>query len=53
MWEISVLESVFNEIAGINSRFASLVKKKTFTEDIYFEYIRTLIEMSYISSNFS
>ena len=25
--KISVLESVFNEIAGINSRLASLVKK--------------------------
>ena len=51
----SVLESVFDEIAGINSRLASLMEKsspKAFT----FEYIRTFSASTgrcYISSIFS
>ena len=52
----SVLESVFNEIAGINSRLASLMKKKPPPKTFTCEYIRTFSAStgrSYMSSVFS
>ena len=51
----SVLESLFNEIAGINSRLAPLVKKKPPPKAFTCEYIRTFSAStgrSYMSSVF-
>ena len=51
----SVLEFLFNEIAGINSRLASLVKKKPPPKIFTFEYIRTFSAptgRSYMSTAF-
>ena len=52
----SMLEFVFNEIARINSRLPSLMKKKPSPKTFTFEYIRTFSAStgrSYISSLFS
>ena len=51
----SLFESVFNEIAGINSRLASLMKKKPPPKTFTCEYIRTFSAStgrSYMSSVF-
>ena len=50
-----LLEFVFNEITGINTRLASLVKKKPPPKTFTFEYIKTSSAStgrSYISSAF-
>ena len=51
----SVLESLFNKIAGINSRLATLVKKKPPPKTFICDYIRTFSAStgrSYMSSVF-